>query len=186
MNYKNRKWNEYDVSYLKTFDKWVPIYTPSVYKEFRGEIFTTYHSKHHPVNSLVSLDNIHSRFSQSYKGVLRGLHYDFKTWKLVQALVGDIYLVVLDMRETLPTFGKWESYIISEKNRDQVLIPPGFANGHCALTDCIFHYNLFYEGEYVDESSQKVVKWNDPRFNIEWPSDNPILQNRDKNVLVEM
>ena len=98
----------------------------------------------------------------------------------MQALVGDIYLVVLDVREGSSTYGKWESYIISEKTRDQVLVPPGFANGHFALTDCIFHYNLFYKGDYVDEGRQGVIRWNDARFNIEWPTNTPILQQRDR------
>jgi dTDP-4-dehydrorhamnose 3,5-epimerase len=181
MNYKNLKWNTFETSYLKTFGDQVPIYSPSVYKEYRGEIFTTFHSLEHPVNKLLLPGaNVHSRFSKSYKGVLRGLHYDDKTWKLVQAIVGDIYLIVLDVRETSNTFGKWESYVISETTRDQVLVPPGFANGHYALTDCVFHYNLFYSGNYVDESRQGVVKWNDLSFNIEWPTKNPILQERDR------
>jgi dTDP-4-dehydrorhamnose 3,5-epimerase len=179
--YKNKAWNQFDIDYLKTFDTEVPVYSPSVYREYRGEIFTTFHSTNHPVTKLMPEDvNIHGRFSKSYKGVLRGLHYDNKTWKLVQALVGDIYLVVLDVREGGATYGKWESYIISEKTRDQVLVPPGFANGHFALTDCVFHYNLFYQGDYVDENKQGVIRWNDPRFNIEWPSDKPILQARDR------
>ena len=181
MNYKNASWQYIDPSYLKTFGTDVPIYSPSVYREYRGEIFTTYHSSTHPVNDILPESvATHIRFSKSYAGVLRGLHYDNKTWKLVQALVGDIYLVVLDVREQSPTFGKWESYIISEKTRDQVLVPPGFANGHYALTDCVFHYNLFYEGDYVDENSQGVIKWNDPRFNIEWPTTMPTLQRRDR------
>ena len=181
MSYKNNKWHDVSISYLKTFDKDVPVYSPSVYREFRGEIFTTYHSSIHPVNDLLPEDcETHCRFSKSYKNVLRGLHYDSKTWKLVQAVIGDIYLVLLDVRESSSTYGKWESYIISERTRDQVLVPPGFANGHYALTDCVFHYNLFYQGSYVDENQQGIVKWNDPRFKIEWPTDNPILQQRDK------
>jgi len=181
MNYKKTNWEDVEVSYLKTFEEKVPIYTPSIYREYRGEIFTTYHSETHPVKELLPSDVVvHSRFSKSYAGVLRGLHYDNKTWKLVQALVGDIYLVILDVREMSPTYGKWESYIISENTRDQVLVPPGFANGHYALTDCIFHYNLFYTGNYVDENKQGVVKWNDDRYEIEWPSNSPILQRRDR------
>jgi dTDP-4-dehydrorhamnose 3,5-epimerase len=181
MSYKNHTWNFWDIDFLKTFGEQVPVYSPAVYREFRGEIFTTYHNTEHPVNNVID-DNCvtHTRFSKSYQGVLRGLHYDFKTWKLVQALVGDIYLMVLDMRDQSSTYGKWESYILSEKTRDQVLIPPGFANGHYALTDCIFHYNLFYPGSYVDEAQQYVVKWNDIRFNMEWPSETPILQKRDR------
>jgi dTDP-4-dehydrorhamnose 3,5-epimerase len=181
MNYKLSKWDKFETAYLKKFATAVPVYTPSVYREYRGEIFTTYHSSAHPVNNILPTDvSVHSRFSKSYAGVLRGLHYDDKTWKLVQALVGDIYLVVLDVNDGSSTFGQWESYVISEKTRDQVLIPPGFANGHYALTDCIFHYNLFYSGEYVDENKQGVVKWNNPKFNIEWPTDTPILQKRDR------
>lgn len=180
MNYKNKTWHEFDTSYIKTFGIQVPVFTPSVYREFRGEIFTTYHTKFHPANKLLPESvEIHNRFSKSYKNVLRGLHYDNKTWKLVQALVGDIYLVVLDVRETSTTYGKWESYVITEKTQQQVLIPPGFANGHFALTDCIFHYTLLYEGDFVDESKQGVIKWNDTRFNIEWPTNNPTLQKRD-------
>jgi dTDP-4-dehydrorhamnose 3,5-epimerase len=181
MSYKNYTWKNVKTSYLQSFNKEVPIYSPSVYREYRGEIFTTYHSKEHPVNNLLPKDiNVHNRFSKSYQGVLRGLHYDNKTWKLVQALVGDIYLVVLDVRKESNTYGKWESYIISERTRDQVLVPPGFANGHYALTDCIFHYSLFYLGDYVDESSQGVIKWNDLQYNIEWPTDMPVLQARDR------
>jgi len=181
MNYKDYLWDNFDISYLKTFGNEVSIYTPSVYREYRGEIFTTYHSTQHPVVRTVPQDcNFHNRFSKSYRGVLRGLHYDDKTWKLVQALVGDIYLVVLDVRKNSVTFGKWESYIITERTRDQVLIPPGFANGHYALTDCIFHYSLFYQGDYVDENKQGTIKWNDDRFSIEWPTISPILQRRDR------
>lgn len=179
MSYKNKSWNSFDSDYLNTFGEEVPVYSPSVYREYRGEIFTTYHTSEHPASKIIPENaNVHSRFSKSYKGVLRGLHYDNKTYKLVQALVGDIYLVVLDVRQGSNTFGKWESYIISEKTRDQVLIPPGFANGHYALTDCVFHYNLFYEGDYVDENKQGVIKWNE--HDIEWPTDKPVLQKRDR------
>jgi len=181
MNYKNYSWNHYDTEYLKTFGEIVPVYSPSIYREYRGEIFTTYHSDDHPVTQLVPKDvKVHSRFSKSYKGELRGLHYDDKTYKLVQALVGDIYLIILDVRESSSTYGKWESYIISEKTRDQVLIPSGFANGHYALTNCIFHYTLFYKEDYVDEKKQEVIKWNDSNFKIEWPCSSPIIQMRDR------
>jgi dTDP-4-dehydrorhamnose 3,5-epimerase-like enzyme len=71
------------------------------------------------------------------------------------------------VRQNSDTFGKWESYIISEKTRDHSIwfrkLP------RYALTDCIFHYNLFYTGAYVDENKQGVIKWNDLRFNIEMP-----------------
>jgi len=180
----SNKWNEFQITPSKKFGYEVSIYQPSVFREYRGEIWTTFQSEEHPVMNQVHHSkeelSIHGRFSRSYKGVLRGLHYDYKTWKLVQAVVGDIYLVVLDMRLDSPTYGEWESFIISERLRNQVIVPPGFANGHYALTDCVFHYNLFYNGTYIDVDGQKVVKWNDPEFQIEWPMNKPILQKRDR------
>ena len=180
----SNKWDEFQITPSKKFGYEVPMYQPSVYREYRGEIFTTFHSEEHPVMTQIHYDkseiSIHGRFSRSYKGVLRGLHWDNKTWKLVQAAVGDIYLVVLDNRKHSITFGKWESYLLSDKTRDQILIPPGFANGHYAVTDCMFYYNYFYRGEYVDEHKQGVIKWNDEKYNIEWPTDKPILQKRDR------
>jgi dTDP-4-dehydrorhamnose 3,5-epimerase len=180
----SNKWNQFKVTESKKFGYQVPTYTPSIFREFRGEIFTTYHSEEHPVMNQIHYNkeelSIHGRFSRSYKGVLRGLHYDNKTWKLVQALVGELYLVVLDARPTSPTYGVWESYLLTERTREQVLVPPGFANGHYALTDCMFHYNLFYKDGYVDSDDHGVIKWNDPKFQIEWPTDNPILQSKDK------
>jgi dTDP-4-dehydrorhamnose 3,5-epimerase len=182
MNYKHTRWNEFDVKPSIVFGDQVPMFSPTSYQEFRGEIWTSYHTKYHPVNQYINYMKdvtVHNRHSRSYKGVLRGLHYDNKTWKLVQAIVGHIYLVVLDVREDSLTYGKWESYIISEANKMQVLIPPGFANGHFALTDCIFSYNLFYEGDFVDVDRQSVIKWNDSRFNMDWPTSSPVLQKRD-------
>ena len=103
------KWNQFKVTESKKFGYQVPSFTPSIFREFRGEIFTTYHSEEHPVMNYIHYNkeelSIHGRFSRSYKGVLRGLHYDNKTWKLVQALVGEIYLVVLDARPSSLTYG---------------------------------------------------------------------------------
>lgn len=184
----NSKWNEFLATSSKKFGGDVTHYQPSVFREYRGEIWSTYHSKEHPVMNQIHRNkeevSVHGRFSKSYKGVLRGLHWDTKTWKLVQSVVGDIYLVVLDMRDKSLTFGEWESYIITERLHNQVLIPPGFANGHLALTDCIFHYNLFYKGQYVDTQDQNTVKWNNPQFNIHWPITNPILSKRDGHETV--
>jgi dTDP-4-dehydrorhamnose 3,5-epimerase-like enzyme len=80
MSYKDNSWNKFETSFLKSFGLDVPVYTPSIYREYRGEIFTTYHNREHPVNELIpELSSIHSRFSRSYKDTLRGLHYDAKT-----------------------------------------------------------------------------------------------------------
>ena len=125
MSQTEKKWSDFEERPSKVFGYEVPVFTPSIFREFRGEIFTTFHSEEHPVMRHIHYDkneiSIHGRFSKSYKNVLRGLHYDDKTWKLVQALVGDIYLVVLDVREKSPTYGKWESFLISENQRNGLI-----------------------------------------------------------------
>jgi dTDP-4-dehydrorhamnose 3,5-epimerase len=164
----------------KKFGYEVPIFTPSIYRDYSGESFTTFHSENHLVMRHIHYDkreiSIYGGFYKSYKGTLKELQYDNKIWKLVQASVGDIYLIVLDMRKNSQTFGDWESFIITEKDRNQVLVPPGFASGYYALTDCMFHYNLFHSEATVKDNEQGTVKWNDPEYQIEWPTDRPILQ----------
>lgn len=180
MNYKNNTWSHFETSYLNTFGSEVAVFTPSVFREFRGEIYTTFHSELHPAVSIIPPNtHFHSRFSVSRKDVLRGMHYDHQTWKLVQATVGDIYLVVLDVRPNSKNYGLWENYMLSAATHDQILIPPGFANGHYAMTDCIFHYYLFYEGDYNDETAQGTIAFDDPKFNVSWPNMSPLLQERD-------
>ena len=123
----------------------------------------------------------HDRYSKSKKNVLRGLNYDDKTWKLVSCIHGKIYLVVLDVRPKQPNYGKWESFVISPETGTQVLIPPMFANGHFVMDDdSIFYYKMAYKGEYNDVANQQTIVFNDKRFNIDWPIENPILSKRDK------
>ncbi len=184
--YKERKWNDfhfYDSSVLEQ----VKIIHPSIYHETRGSISTTYHTDYYDM-LLTSSENKkdisfkHDRYSKSKKGVLRGLHWDEKTWKLVSCIHGKIYLVVLDVRQKNKNFGKWETFILSPETGIQVLIPPYFANGHFVMEDdSIFSYKMAYEGEYNDETKQHTIVWNDSRFNIDWPTEYPILSKRDKN-----
>jgi dTDP-4-dehydrorhamnose 3,5-epimerase len=184
--YKERSWNDFHF-YNGSVLPEIKIVQPSVYHEYRGSISTTYHSEYYdrllPASERNDgLEFKHDRFSKSKLGVLRGLHYDEKTWKLVSCIHGKIYLVVLDVRPNSPTYGKWESFIISPETATQVLIPPMFANGHLVMDDnSIFTYKMAYKGEYNDENKQKTIVFNDSRFGIEWPVQSPILSKRDRD-----
>ena len=95
-------------------------------------------------------------------------------------------MVVLDVRggntTQNPQYGSWETYILSPSTQTQVLIPPGFANGHYVMEkNSIFYYKLAYDGEFVDVDKQKTIKWNSKKFNIEWPCTKPIISKRDAN-----
>lgn len=184
--YKDRKWNDFHYYNGSTLQE-IKIVNPSTYYEYRGSISTLYHSDYYD-RLLPALDRNngvsfkHDRYSKSRKGVLRGLHWDNKTWKMVSCIHGKIYLVVVDVRPYSTTWGKWESFIISPETNIQVLIPPGFANGHYVMEDdSIFYYKLAYEGEFNDVGEQKTYKWNNKKFKIDWPTDNPILSKRDEN-----
>jgi dTDP-4-dehydrorhamnose 3,5-epimerase len=117
-------------------------------------------------------------FSTSSKNVLRGLHGDNKTWKLIDCRHGRFYFVVLNVVEGSPQYGQWEGFTLTETNHWQVLVPPNFANGHLALTDkIIFNYK---QSEYYDPTGQFSIRHDDPKFKIWWPVKNPILSRRDE------
>jgi dTDP-4-dehydrorhamnose 3,5-epimerase len=153
----------------------VKIYQPDSFEDFRGELYTLFKQEEH------ELVFNHDKVSVSRQNVLRGMHGDSKSWKLITCLSGVVYLVVIDNRPESPNYLKWDSIVLSETNRKQILVPPMFANGHLVLSNnAVFFYKWAYPGEYPDVKDQFTVKWNDPKVNIHWPIDNPILSKRDK------
>ena len=116
-------------------------------------------------------------YSISRRHVLRGLHGDADTWKLITCPIGEIYFVVLDIRDSSPTSDKWQSFLISEHNHRQVLVPPGCANGHIVMSErAMFHYK---QSTYYSKN-QVTVRWDDPKYKIWWPVKTPILSRRDE------
>ena len=123
----------------------------------------------------------HDKFSENKKHVLRGIHGDEKTWKLVTCVYGEIYQVVVDCQKESDTYKLYDSFTISENNQIVVLVPPRLGNAYYVKSDkAIYHYKLAYRGPYIDADEQFSFKWNDPLFNIKWPTNNPMLSQRDK------
>jgi len=157
------------------------VFTPSVNHDNRGTIFTTYEKEIYDKYLPGGIQFIHDKFAESQNNVLRGLHGDNKTWKLITCIYGEIMEVVVDMREDSKNYLKYEVFELNSKNKMQILVPPDFVNGYYVKSEfAVFHYKLAYTGEYFDVAQQKVVKWNDERLNIPWPCKDPILQARDK------
>jgi len=153
----------------------VKIFNPDVFTDYRGDLWTLWKEGEG------ELKFNHDKVSTSRKHVLRGIHGDFKSWKLVTCLYGDLYFVMVDNRPESPTYMEWISTILDSKRRMQILLPPGVGNGFAVLSDeSVFHYKWSYPGDYPDVNEQFTIKWNDPKLNIDWPIDNPILQPRDK------
>jgi len=110
--------------------------------------------------------------------VLKGIHGDNETWKLVSCPHGKFYLVVVNCDTGSKNFGLWQSFVLSDANRLQVLVPPKYGNGHLILSDlAIFHYK---QSTYYNPTGQFTYRWDDPKFNIWWPIKNPILSRRDE------
>ncbi|MEW6403329.1 MAG: dTDP-4-dehydrorhamnose 3,5-epimerase [Chloroflexota bacterium] len=155
------------------------IKPPTVFEDFRGSYIEIYNLGLYQRNG-INVDFVQDDISISSRHVLRGIHGDYQTWKLISCLLGRIYLVVVDWNEASPQFGKWESFTLSEENRIQVLVPPGFGVGHLVLSDqAIFHYK---QSTYYDRTSQFTLPWNDPKLGIWWPITQPILSRRDEGL----
>lgn len=157
----------------------VLIEPPTIFEDFRGVYVEIYNE------SLYRGAGIEDRFLQddvsiSRKNVLRGLHGDHRTSKLVSCLHGAFYLVVVNNKQDSRQYRQWTSFTLSDRNRLQVLIPAGFANGHLVLTDsAIFHYKQTTE---YDRASQFSLLWNDPALKLWWPVTDPIVSRRDSGL----
>ena len=115
--------------------------------------------------------------SKSKRNVLRGIHGDSITWKLVNCIQGQFYIVVVDCDENSKNFGKWLSITLSESDRKQLLVPPKHGIGHLILSNkAIYHYK---QTSYYEDKDEFVYYWNDERFKINWPISNPILSQKD-------
>ncbi len=150
---------------------------PTNFQDFRGSYIEIYNENLYKKNG-IEQDFIQDDISTSRHNVLRGIHGDASTYKLVSCLYGAFYLVVVNNNPKSAQYRKWLSFNLSDVNRKQVLIPPMYGNGHLVLTDiAIFNYKQTTE---YNREGQFTILWNDPEFNIWWPSKNPILSKRDE------
>jgi dTDP-4-dehydrorhamnose 3,5-epimerase len=147
------------------------------FEDHRGYYLETYNEKLYHEHG-ITVKFVQDDISVSSRHVLRGIHGDADTWKLVSCLYGEFYLIVLNCDRQSKEYGKWESFTLSDANRCQVLIPPKYGNGHVVLSErAIFHYK---QSTYYNPKRQFTYKWNDPQFNISWPVKAPILSRRDE------
>ncbi|MCY7485303.1 dTDP-4-dehydrorhamnose 3,5-epimerase [Paenibacillus alvei] len=157
------------------------IIEPVVHRDHRGFFMESYNDQKLKVKG-ISYNFIQDNQSLSIEaGVVRGLHYQINPkaqTKLIRVLSGSIYDVILDIRKSSPTFGRWVGVTLSEHNLRQLLIPKGFAHGFCTLSP---NTQVLYKvDEYYSPEHDRGILWNDPNLNIDWPTPNPILSDKDK------
>lgn len=157
---------------LETNLKDVKLIEPDIFGDNRGfftESFSEKKYKEHGIDYNFIQDN-HSLSKES--GVLRGLHFqkgEHAQTKLIRVVTGVVLDVIVDLRKGSPTYGKWESYILSEYNQRQLLVPRGFAHGFLTLTTNV---NFLYKCDNLyNADSDAGIAYDDPYLNIDWPID---------------
>ncbi|MEI7220568.1 dTDP-4-dehydrorhamnose 3,5-epimerase [Pectobacterium odoriferum] len=156
------------------------IIQPKVFGDARGFFLETFEKKRYQQMLNIDVDFVQDNHSRSSKGVLRGLHFQ-KTkpqGKLVRVVRGEVFDVVVDIRQDSPSYGEWCGVTLSEENKTQFWLPPGLAHGFVVLSDIAdFEYKCT---DYYDPSDEGCLLWNDPEVGIEWPIADPLLSEKDK------
>lgn len=171
------------IAFEKTFIEDLFIVKPDIYLDNRGYFFESY-SKLKFKDSLLEYDFVQDNTSFSISaGTLRGLHYQhspFEQTKLVFCLQGSIFDVAVDLRKNSKTYMKWFAIELNSENHFGLLIPRGFAHGFQTLKDnTIVNYKV--DNPY-HKKSERLIIWNDPKFDISWPMIHPILSDKDKDA----
>lgn len=153
----------------KTSMEGVLMLEPTVFGDERGFFYESFNQRDFLKEVGLDVTFVQDNHSHSMQGVLRGLHYQVKQTqgKLVSVIRGKIFDVVVDLRQGSSTFGKWESFELSEENRKQLWIPPGFAHGFLVVSlsaDVLYKTTNYYAPKY-----ERTILWNDPEIAIQWP-----------------
>lgn len=160
----------------------VLLLEPKIWQDKRGFFMESYNQNTFRQETGLTVNFVQDNHSQSQQNVLRGLHYQIRQsqGKLVRALVGEIFDVAVDLRQSSPTFGQWVGEILSAENKKQLWIPPGFAHGFLVLSavaEVFYKATDFYAPQY-----DRSLLWNDAQIDIDWGITQPIVSEKDKNA----
>ncbi len=164
----------------------VSVIEPMVFSDPRGFFIETYNRRDFSEIGIGS-EFVQDNHAMSSKGILRGLHYQYPEpqQKLMRVIRGEVFDVVVDIREKSPQFGKWFGILLSEENKKMLHVSEGFAHGYLALSDHVeFMYKVsaYYRPEY-----EGGIRWDDPGIGINWPLEkygviNPVLSEKDQKL----
>ena len=156
----------------------VLLLEPRVFGDERGFFLETWQAQRYAEAGLPERF-VQDNLSMSRHGVLRGLHYQIRRpqGKLVSVIDGEVFDVAADVDPESGTFGRWVGVRLSGDNKRQLYVPPGYAHGFCVLSDAA--YFTYKCTEYYEPSLERGVRWDDPTLAIEWPVDDPMVNERD-------
>ena len=158
----------------------VLILESKVFGDARGFFFESFNARDFAQATGLEVDFVQDNHSKSSRGVLRGLHYQIRhpQGKLVRVVQGEVFDVVVDLRQSSPTFGQWVGERLSADNKKQLWIPPGFAHGFVVLSESAEF--LYKTTDYWYPEHERSLLWNDPAIGIDWPLDaQPLLAAKD-------
>ncbi len=159
----------------------VKLFKIKTFKDNRGYFEEIFNKKELNDKLKINFETKMVCSSFSKKNVIRGFHYQVKKplKQMVFVKKGKIIDVVVDIRKKSKTFGKYESFILSEKNNRILYMPEGFAHGFYAIEkENLIIYNL---SEYFNKTLDSGIKWNDKQINFKWPTKKPIISKKDMN-----
>jgi dTDP-4-dehydrorhamnose 3,5-epimerase len=159
----------------------VLIIEPKVFADERGFFFESYNERTFAQATGVTAKFVQDNHSRSIRNTVRGLHYQIQQpqGKLVRAVAGEVFDVVVDIRSSSPTFGKWEGHYLSADNKNMLWIPVGLAHGFAVLSD--YADFLYKTTDYWAPQHERTLLWNDPDLAIAWPlAGEPILAAKDR------
>jgi dTDP-4-dehydrorhamnose 3,5-epimerase len=146
----------------------VLLIEPRIFRDDRGRFFETFHASRYAAAG-IRAGFVQDSVSHSVKGTVRGLHFQepHGQAKLVHALSGAVYDVVVDVRVGSPTFGEWVSFELTAEGAQQIFIPAGFAHGFVVLSESA---DLGYKcSEFYAPEAERTILWCDPELAIPWP-----------------
>lgn len=156
------------------------VLEPKVFGDERGFFFESFSQREFEAATGTPLSFVQDNQSRSAGGVLRGLHYQIEhpQGKLVRVIRGAVFDVAVDLRRSSPAFGQWKGFELSESNRLQLWVPPGFAHGFLATSETV---EVCYKTtDYWHREHERCIRWNDPEIGIAWPiTVGPTLAPRD-------
>ena len=162
----------------------VLLIEPQVYGDERGFFFESFNQNKFEEVIGKKINFVQDNHSKSIKGILRGLHYQLNPkaqGKLVRVIQGEVFDVVLDIRKSSPSFGKWVGEILYSDNKKQLWIPEGFAHGFLTLSDTAEF--LYKTTDFYSKDHEQSILWDDETIGIVWPMEEVSLSSKDNAAL---
>ena len=159
------------------------VIEPDIFRDNRGFFLETWHLKNFTEGG-IPVNFVQDNHSRSSINTLRGLHYQIQQLqgKLIRVVEGEIFDVVVDLRKSSNTFGKWYGHTLSSDNKEMLWCPPGFAHGFLVTSD---YADVCYKcSDYYSPGHERTLRWDDKTIGIDWPLEDgvtPILSDKDRN-----